>query len=82
MTQKVQIHQQHRNCKSGYSSVKQSGRYVTHGLYGCAAHWQQIMCSAGHMGHGSLHWDGMDRWAPLPSFSTYASPHHCGTTIL
>jgi len=25
--------------------------YVTHGLYGSAAHWQHIMCSAGHVGH-------------------------------
>jgi len=27
-----------RNCESGYSSVKQSSRYFTHGLYGCAAY--------------------------------------------
>ena len=26
-------------------TVKQSCRYITHGLYGCAAHWH-IMCSA------------------------------------
>jgi len=45
-TPKVQTHVQHRNWESGYSSVKQSNRYITHGLYGCAAHWQHIMCSA------------------------------------
>ena len=31
-------------------------------MRGCAAHWQHIMCSAGHMGHdvASLHQDDMD----------------------
>ena len=32
MTQKVQTHAQHRNYESGYSSVKQSSRYVTHSI--------------------------------------------------
>jgi len=41
-TPKVQTH---RNSESGYSSV------ITHSLYGCAAHWQHIMCSARHMGY-------------------------------
>jgi len=27
----------HRNGASDYSSVKQSSRYVTHGLYGCGS---------------------------------------------
>jgi len=31
--------------------VKQSSRYVKHSLYGCAAHWQHIRCSARHMGY-------------------------------
>jgi len=51
MTQKVQTHAQHRISESGYSSVKQSTRYVTHGLSGGTAHWQHIMCFARHMGH-------------------------------
>ena len=46
---KVQTCAQHRNSESGYSSVKQSSRYITHGLYACAAHWQHIRCSARHM---------------------------------
>jgi len=28
------------------TSVKQSNRYITHILYGCAAHWQHVMWSA------------------------------------
>ena len=34
-------------------ATAQSSRYVhvTHCLYGCAAHWQYIMCSAMHMGY-------------------------------
>jgi len=34
-----------------YSSVKQSRRYITHGLYGCAAHWQHITF---HKTHGLI----------------------------
>ena len=41
---KVRTHAQHGNSESGYSSEKQSSRYVTHSLYGCAAHWQHIVC--------------------------------------
>jgi len=63
MTQKVQTHVQHRNHEPGYSSVMQSSRYVTHGLHGCAAHWQRTMCSADNMEHhvAGLHQNGMDR---------------------
>jgi len=32
MTQKVQAQAPYRNCESGYSSMKQSSRYVTHNV--------------------------------------------------
>ena len=63
MTQKAQTQAQHRNCESGYSWWS-SPAGTSHTVYmrGCAAHWQYIMCSAGHMGHdvASLHQDDMD----------------------
>jgi len=77
VTQNVQTHEQHRNGESGYSSVKQSRKYIKHGLYGCAAHWQQIMCSARYMGHNvaytKMAWTD-EALLPQPYFSTYASP--------
>jgi len=51
--QKYITHAQYRNGDSGYSSVKQSNMYVTHGLYRCKTH--RIWCS--------LHQDNMDRWS-------------------
>jgi len=56
----TQIHGPHRNCEPGYSSVTQSSRDITHGplIMDCAAHWQHIMCFAGHMRH--LYQAGMD----------------------
>jgi len=50
MSLKVQTCAQCRNCESGYSSVKQSSRYVTHGLYRCVAQRQHIICSAVKLG--------------------------------
>jgi len=52
-TQKVQIHGPHRYCEPGYSSVMHTWSFMD-----CAAQWQHIICSAGHMGH--LHQAGMD----------------------
>ena len=77
VTQNVQTHEQHRNSESGYSSVKQFRRYVTHGPYGGAAHWQPIMCSARHMGHNvaytKMAWTD-EALLPQSYFSTYACP--------
>ena len=61
-----QKHAQHRNGESDYSSVKQSSRYVTHSLYGCAAHWQHIvLCKT----HGLI-----PRWHEQESNGNAATP--------